>query len=643
VSRSTSYATPIPIWRADDGSEICVGSITELEDLTKVKLDNNNIHPEMVDNLYIERDSKIYKRISDTFDCWFESGCVPMAQIHYPFAPESLDLESKEYLSDFICEGMDQTRGWFYTLMVLSTAIFDRAPYRNVMCTGMVLDANGDKLSKRLGNFIDPTNAINEFGADIIRTYFINSPAMNAEPLKFDEKTIMFLKRRFTPYIGGVRFWIEHTMNFMKRNNLKTLDLVLTGIEITNLMDEWILLRTNDLVTKIRLLMEDYRFSAAIELLLDFIDELTNWYIKFNRDRIKGTTSETDCKTSICVLYNVLMTYCRLWTPFTPFMSEHIFQYLRFCSTEFTDIDSVLLTDYPKPNQLINYDTNKADYTLQMFKDLQRICTLVRCLRNQTKTHSAVVVPLKRCTIYHNNTSYLNVLKTNINLIQGELNCQEFMFESLTNNVSIKITPDRKMIGKFFRNEASNVVKFLESQSTDTLSDLYNQKTHLEYKTDTLDETIDSRFYSLTKIPLNTFSSEHNTLSMIDNDLMVSIDHTYDEQIHNAYQYKRIHTAVQKSRKEMGLRPWHNITVILDDSYANSQTKQHLQNSLTNAVVIIADFTNDVVYGSLVGVDETDVRKIHGQEFKFESFSKLGSDDVTGRLIVHYRKRDDLV
>ena len=167
VSRSTTYATPIPIWRAEDGSELCIGSIDELKDLSGIQV--SNLHPEFVNDIVILKDGKSYRKITDTFDCWFESGAVPMAQLHYPFDTKSRVLDTREFLSDFICEGMDQTRGWFYTLMVLSTAVFNRAPYRNVVCTGMVLDKNGQKFSKRLGNFVDPLESIAEFGADVIR------------------------------------------------------------------------------------------------------------------------------------------------------------------------------------------------------------------------------------------------------------------------------------------------------------------------------------------------------------------------------------------------------------------------------------------------------------------------------------------
>lgn len=641
VSRSTSYATPIPIWKADDDSEICIGSIDELEKLSGVRI--TNLHPEFVNDIIIERDGKTYKRISDTFDCWAESGCAPMAQLHYPFTEESKVIESREFLSDFVSEGSDQLTGWFYTLMILSTAIFNKAPYRNVMCTGIIFDKNGDKISKRLGNYVDPMESLNTYGADIIRTYFINSPIMNAEPLKLNETNIMFLKRRFTPYINGVKFWIEHTMNYMKQNNLTNIDLApnpTRASKITNLMDKWIMLRTSKLVDNVKSLMDNYKFGSAIDLLLDFIDELTNWYIKFNRDRIKGLCSKDDWEQSIFVLYNVIMTYCRLWAPFTPFMSEHIFQHLKMCSSEFALIDSVLLTDYPVVSK--EYKKDHHTQTLTMFKDLQRVCTMVRTLRDGTKTHTMMVIPLKRCTIYHDDGEYLNLLKTNINLIQGELNCKEFVFETVKGNTAIKLTPNRKTIGQFFKGESSKVVNLLELQTAVALGNMYDGNFQLMYKFNMVDEVIDQRFYTLTKIPLNTTTTANANVSFhIDNDLMVSIDHEYNENIHNDYQYKRLHSAVQKSRKEMKLRPWNKITVILDDIYATEQMKLVLQDTLTNAVIISANISDDTLYSSLNGIHETEDHKIHGQAFTIETLPGTNSTPRSGRLVVHYFKNGD--
>lgn len=642
VSRSTSYATPIMLWSSEDGSDtLCVGSISELESMTGQKV--TNLHPEFVNDLVIEKEGKIYKRIPDTFDCWFESGAVPMGQLHYPFDSESKVLESREFLSDFICEGMDQTRGWFYTLMVLSGAIFNKPPYRDVMCTGMILDKDGRKFSKKLGNFVDPQVSINEFGSDVIRTYFINSPVLSADCLKFNEEFIGKLKKRFTPYINGVKFWIEHTLNFVKQKsiqNFKVEEIKKSDnySEFPNLFDKWILLKTNVLVRTVTERMESFQLSSAVDCLLDFIEQLTNWYIKFNRDRLKGLDTEKDWTDSIRVLYNVLMTYCRLWAPFTPFLSEHIYQHLRCCSDKFSAIESVMLTDYPEISELTDADDH---HTLDMFGDIQRICCMVRAMRDTTRNHSKMVVPLKSCTLYHDDEKYLTLLKTNLDLVQSELNCNQFIFERLHENVSVKVEPDRKAIGSFFRKEAQSVIKLIETQTEEFMCKVYDGTDTFTYKSDQYDEVMDHRFYKLIRTPKTTIERD-NFLCRIDKDLMVGIDQTYDSQIHNAYQMKRLHSAIQNARKVMGLRPWNTITVILDLEYATDSIKNDLYDSLTNADVVLADFSDDQTYGVLSGLQESEVHLIHGEEFCWESFDTESADNVTkslkGRIIVHYCK-----
>lgn len=642
VSRSTTYGTPIPLWISDKGSVICIGSISELETYTKTYIDD--IHPQYVNDLVIERDGETFRRIPDTFDCWFESGAVPMAQCHYPFDEQSKEIDSRAYGSNFICEGMDQTRGWFYTLMVLYAAIHKKSPYQTVMCTGMILDPNGNKISKRLGNFIDPQEILDKFGADIIKTFIVNSPIINAESLKMSETNVMHLKRRFTPYINGVKFWIEHTLNYIKQKNKNNIDLNPkhpNNINIVNLnfMDKWILVRTNNLVKNVRHMMNEYRLSNAVELLLDFVDELTNWYIKFNRDRLKGLHTDDDWYNSILVLYNVIMLYCRLWAPITPYLSEHIFKYLKSCSSEYCNFESVILTNYPDAEtDIVNQTENE---TLTTFKDLQRVCTLVRSLRDMTKTHSMSVVPLKCCTIYHNNLDYLEQIKQYIPLIKTELNCQKFCFESLNSNVSFKLIPDRKSIGQFFRKEAASVSKFLEMQSSNTLSDIYNKKITLVYKSSVYDEILDSKFFKLIKVPnaLDT-NVNKNLTSQIDDDLMVCIDHTYDDDIHQAYQYKRLHSLIQSMRKDMILRPWNTVNVILDSNYATQHMRTSLQDSLSNAIVTIADYNvnnADDIYNNLDGMHENDKHKAYGKQFTLESINN--DNNITGRIVVYVSKK----
>ncbi len=637
ISRYRFYGTPIPVWVSDDNDAICVGSVEELEKLTGTRVEN--LHPEFVNDLVIKKNGKIYHRVPDIFDCWFESGAVPFGQLHYPFDQESRELESREFLSDFICEGMDQTRGWFYTLMVLSAGIFNKAPYRNVVCTGMILDKDGKKIAKRYGNFIDPNLSIKEFGADVMRIYFISSPLMHADSLKYNEQWIEKLKKRFIPYINGVKFWIQHTMNYMKQHNLDYFFIEdnCSFEKLTNPMDQWIVMRTDQMVKYVNDNMDALQIGSTINYMLDYIDDLTNWYIKFNRDRIKGHDDDENWKQSITVLYNVLIIYCRLWAPFTPFLSEHIFQHLKGFSIKYSQIDYVLLTSFPESSLIVDKQV------LETFKDLQRISAMIRRLRDGTKQHSKLVVPLKSCTIYHNDEKYLQVLSKNITSIESELNCQSFRFEKLNNNVIIRVDVDRKALGQVFRKEANLIIKMLESHDQEFIIEVSKGLKQFHYKSETYDIDIDQQYYKLTSMPKSIIPNINNlnSKSEIDNDLMITIDHTYDEEINSAYQLKRLHSEIQNIRKLMNLQPWHNINVILDCIYADENIKNKLSNLMKNSNIILTNYsldeetTNDKLFFD--GIQETNEWLVYGKIFEWENFTD--GELIQGKLVIYYAKQ----
>lgn len=624
ISRFRFYGTPLPLWVSDDGDTICIGSIAELEQISGMNI--NNLHPEYVNNIIINRNGKIYRRVSDIFDCWFESGAVPFAQLHYPFNNESKILDTRDYLSDFICEGMDQTRGWFYTLLVLSTAILDKAPYRNVMCTGMILDRNGNKFSKKHGNFVDPIVTINNFGSDILRTYFMNSPLMHASSLKFDDNIIDRLKKRLLPYINGVIFWIEHTINLTNKLNIDIYIIDELDInDLTNLMDRWIVSLTNDLVVKVGNYMDNYQLGRAIEILLEYVDNLTNWYIKFNRDRLKGLNGINEWKISSKVLYNVLMIYCRLWAPFTPFLSEHIYKHLHICSDRYKNIDSVLLTDYPQQSDIkIDVDT------ILMMKDLQKICHIVRTIRDRSENHKSKIVPLLECTIYHDDIRYLDILKSNIDIIKNDINCFQITFRSLRDNVIIDVNPNRKLIGQNFRNESKNVVDLIMSQSSEFMLSVYDGKENISYISDKYNVTLTDEYYKLSRVPNKTIESK-NISCIIEDDIMVGVNCEYTELVHNTYQVNQIRSAIQNIRKKMLLRPWNRITIVLDNIYSSPDTITQLLNELNNIEILSRTDDSDIP----IGFSENQQYKFYKELYEWNLFN---GNKLSGFLMVYYKK-----
>ncbi|PWZ05187.1 hypothetical protein Zm00014a_001843 [Zea mays] len=312
VSRSRFWGTPLPLWISQDGEEIVVmDSIEKLEKLSGVKV--TDLHRHYVDDITIPSkrgpEFGVLKRVDDVFDCWFESGSMPYAYIHYPF--ENRELFEKNFPGNFVAEGLDQTRGWFvtlfqnnmewfYTLMVLSTALFGKPAFKNLICNGLVLAEDGKKMSKSKKNYPPPKDLIDEFGADALRLYLVNSPVVRAESLRF-KRTGVFavVKDVFLPWYNAYRFFVQ---------NAKRLEV--EGLASFSPMEQ-----------------------VVVPYLVKYIDYLTNIYVRLNRKRFKGRTGEEDCRISLSTLYHVLVTTCVVMAPFTPFFTEVLYQNLRKVSS----------------------------------------------------------------------------------------------------------------------------------------------------------------------------------------------------------------------------------------------------------------------------------------------------------------------
>ncbi|KAJ2433461.1 isoleucine--tRNA ligase, partial [Coemansia sp. RSA 2424] len=322
VSRNRFWGTPIPIWVSEDYEEVvCVGSVAELEELTGTT-GITDLHRDRIDHLTIpSRQGKgVLRRIDEVLDCWFESGSMPYAQKHYPF--ENKELFEQTFPADFISEGIDQTRGWFYTLIVLSTLLFDKPAWKNLIASGLVLAEDGKKMSKSLKNYPDPNLILNTYGADSLRLYLINSPVVRAETLKFRQEGVKdIISRVLLPWYNAFRFF-ETQAQVLKKD---------TGAEFVfsstrksdNTMDRWVLASVQSLIKFVREEMAAYRLYTVVPRLLEMIDQLTNWYVRFNRRRLKGENGAEDTVSALNTLYEVLLTMCRLMAPFTPFLTEN--------------------------------------------------------------------------------------------------------------------------------------------------------------------------------------------------------------------------------------------------------------------------------------------------------------------------------
>ena len=337
ISRNRFWGSCIPVWinDADPDDMICVGSIKELEELSGEKV--TDLHKHFVDKIVIKKDGKTYHRTPEVLDCWFESGSMPYAQQHYMGEGDFKDY----FPADFIAEGLDQTRGWFYTLMVLGTCLFDQSPYKNVIVNGLVLAEDGKKMSKRLKNYPDPTKMLDTYGADAIRLYMIYSPVVKAESLKFSEKGVQQLMRDLLiPWWNAYSFFVTYA-NVDGFN-----DAEVVYPESDNVLDKWIVSSMETLINDVTAAMDAYDLQKSVRPFVKFVEDLTNWYIRRSRRRFWKSTNDGDKLNAYRTLRYVLVQLSKVAAPFTPFIAEEIYTNLKGAS----DPESVHLCDFPTAN-----------------------------------------------------------------------------------------------------------------------------------------------------------------------------------------------------------------------------------------------------------------------------------------------------
>ena len=337
ISRNRFWGSCIPVWinDADPDDMICVGSIKELEELSGEKV--TDLHKHFVDKIVIKKDGKTYHRTPEVLDCWFESGSMPYAQQHYMGEGDFKDY----FPADFIAEGLDQTRGWFYTLMVLGTCLFDQSPYKNVIVNGLVLAEDGKKMSKRLKNYPDPNLMLDTYGADAIRLYMIYSPVVKAESLKFSENGVKQLMRDLLiPWWNAYSFFVTYA-NVDGFN-----DAEVVYPESANVLDKWIVSSMETLINDVTAAMDEYDLQRSVRPFVKFVEDLTNWYIRRSRRRFWKSTNDGDKLSAYRTLRYVLVQLAKVAAPFTPFIAEEIYRNLKGAS----DPASVHLCDFPTAN-----------------------------------------------------------------------------------------------------------------------------------------------------------------------------------------------------------------------------------------------------------------------------------------------------
>lgn len=450
-SRNRYWGNPIPLWVSDDGEEIiAVGSIKELVELSGIKEAPTDLHRDFIDHITIpsKHGKGLLHRIPEVFDCWFESGSMPFSQVHYPFGISEEEF-NKVFPADFIAEGLDQTRGWFYTLTVLSTAVKNSNCFKNLIVHGLVLAEDGKKMSKHLKNYTDPMDLVNKTGADAIRLYMINSPVVKAEGLKFSDKGVEAVIRDvLLPWYNAYRFMIQNITRWeMLTGKSFVFDEKVKEKMLNpdaNVMDKWITAANQNLIKFIRTEMENYRLYTVVPKLLKFLEQLTNGYVRLNRSRLKGATTADDWNVALNILFDVLINTTILMCCYTPFTSEILYQNLRKGvdpkSSYFAD--SVHYLKVPAFNPaLINEEIEKQ------VANMQNVILLGRTIRDRKKL--PVKQPLSTLTVVSKDPKMIASIKILEKYITEELNVVNIDYkENEHDYVSYKISPNFNPIGE---------------------------------------------------------------------------------------------------------------------------------------------------------------------------------------------------
>lgn len=555
ISRNRYWGTPIPLWISDDGEEIvCVGSIAELEQLTGTKV--TDLHRENIDHLTIpsKRPSQPpLKRVSEVFDCWFESGSMPYAQMHYPFE-RTKEFEDC-FPADFIAEGIDQTRGWFYTLLVISTALFNKPPFKNLIANGLVLAADGQKMSKRKKNYPDPMEVVNKFGADALRLYLINSPVVRAENLRFKEEGVRdVLKDVFLPWYNAYRFLVQNIDRLEREDGTKFVFVENAHPDklSQNLMDRWILSFTQSLLQFVKQEMAAYRLYTVIPRLVKFIDNLTNWYVRMNRRRLKGEGGVTDCHDALHTLYHVLYSMIRIMAPFTPFLTEIMYQNLRHFLNAESVMDSIHYVMLPEPRSvLIKEDIEKAVALMQTVIDLGRVI--------RDRKTIPVKYPLPEVVVIHQDEKSLHQIVSLERYILEELNVRKVTVttDKRTYGVTLRAEPDHKTLGARLKGAFKTVMQAIKE-----LTDEEIQKFLSSGKMELLGHNIEQSDIRI----MFGFSGDSGEGSQkyeahAENDLIVLLNTSADESMQDEGIAREVINRVQKLRKKAHLVPSDPVTV----------------------------------------------------------------------------------
>ena len=544
LSRNRYWGTPLPVWQCECGHQDCIGSIEELKEKADNCPDDIELHRPYIDAVTIKcpKCGKEMHRVPEVIDCWFDSGSMPFAQHHYPF--ENKETFEKQFPAQFISEAVDQTRGWFYSLLAISTLLFNKAPYENVIVLGLVQDENGQKMSKSKGNAVDPFDALQTYGADAIRWYFYTSSAPWL-PSRFAGKTVVEGQRKF---MGTL--WNTYAF-FVLYANIDNFDATKYSLEYDKLavMDKWLLSRLESTVKAVDDNLANYRIPEAAKALQSFVDDMSNWYVRRSRERFWAKGMEQDKINAYMTLYTALVTVAKAAAPMIPFMTEDIYQNL-VKSINASAPESIHLCDFPEVHE--NWIDPKMEEDMA---DLLEIVVMGRAARNTANIKNRQPIG----TMYVKSEFQLSEFYKEI--IEDELNVKEVVFkDDIADFISYSFKPQMRTVGPKYG-------KLLNKIKT-TLSELDGNKAMAELKsTGELKLDIDGQeIVLLEEDLLIDMAQMEGYVSESDHTITVVLDTNLTPELIEEGFVRELVSKIQTMRKEAGFEVMDKIRVYAKDN-----------------------------------------------------------------------------
>jgi len=546
ISRSRFWGNPLPIWRCDTcGKSICVGSRAELKELSGIYPED--LHKHFVDKISVPCEcSAAMTRIPEVLDCWFESGAMPYAQNHYPF--KNKEFFDNHFPSDFISEGLDQTRGWFYTLTVLAAALFKKPAFKNCVVNGLVLASDGKKMSKSLRNYTDPNEAINMFGADALRLFLVHSAVVKADDLRYSDDGVReVMKSIIIPLWNAYSFFITYA-------NIDKITATGAPENPVNLLDQWILSETQTLVEKVGGALDVYDLSCAVDPILRFIDLLNNWYIRRSRRRFWRSENDSDKLEAYGTLYEALKTLILIAAPFMPFTTDAIWQNLRLDS----DPESVHLADYPV---VIDKRRDKAlEFRMAVVSTAVSIGRSLRSLYNIKMRQ-----PLRKAEIVTRNQDEKKALMEMADIIREELNVKDVVFSDNEEDlVEYEVKANFRILGKELGKDMKAAASRIEALSHVEIQSVMDGAS---LSIDIPSESGGTRTLEITAEKLDIRRNEKENLRVLnEGTLTVGLDTEITRELSMEGDIRDLIRGIQNTRKEMGFSVTDRIELLIHGS-----------------------------------------------------------------------------